>query len=154
MHPVATNPNRERQMPRLIGVLCALFAGACALSTEPRLSYEGRSAIVATSPTVVDAVVTVRNTGSATANVPTPHCPLWVAAYATAERNGEPLWRSGPDQCVTFPMILPPIAIAPGDFYDFTARVTLPTAIAGQRVFLAMSVPSVQPVPVGQLIVK
>jgi hypothetical protein len=138
-------------MPRLAGVLCGLFASACALSTEPRLSYEGRSAIVATSPTVVDAVVTVRNTGSATANIPTPICPLWVAAYATPERNGEPLWRSGTDVCISTLQRIPPIAIAPGDFYDFTARVILPTAIAGQRVFLATSVPNVQPVPVGQL---
>ena len=141
-------------MPRLTGVVCSLFLSACALSTAPRLSYAGRSAIVATSPTILDAVVTVRNTGSATANVPTPHCPLWVAAYATPERNGEPLWRSGTDVCITTLMILPPIAIAPGDYYDFTARAILPTAFSGQRVFLTMSLPSVQPVPVGQLVVK
>jgi len=141
-------------MPRLAGVLCALFATACALSTEPRLRYEGRSAIVATSPTIVDAVVTVRNTGSATANIPTPICPLGVAVYATPERSGEPLWRSGTDECISTLPILPPIAIAPGDYYDFTARAILPTTLSGQRVFLTMSVPSVQPVPVGQLLVK
>jgi hypothetical protein len=141
-------------MPRLVAALFALAVSACALSTEPRLSYEGRSAIAATGPTIVDAAVTIRNTGSATANIPTPVCPLAVTVYATPERTGEPLWRSAPDTCVVAPMIVPPIAIAPGDFYEFTARAILPSSFTGQRVFLAMSVPGVQPVPVGQLIVK
>jgi hypothetical protein len=141
-------------MARFAGVLCSLIASACALSTAPRLSYEGRSAIVATRPTIVDAVVTVRNTGSATANIPTSICPLGIAVYATPERSGEPLWRSGADECVSTLQVLPPIAIAPGDFYDFTARAILPTTFSGQRVFLTMSVPSAQSVPVGQLLVK
>jgi hypothetical protein len=147
-------PNREEQMARLASVLCSLFVSACALSTEPRLSYEGRSAIVATSPTIVDAVVTVRNTGSTMATIPTPVCPLGVAVYFTPERNGMPRWTSAPDTCVTTGMMLPPITIAPGDFYDFTARAIVPTTFSGQRVFLAMSVPSGRAVPVGQLTVK
>lgn len=142
------------KMPRFVISLFGLVVSACALSTEPRLSYEGRSAIAATSPTIVDAAVTIRNMGSATANIRTPVCPLGIAVYATPERTGEPLWSSAPDTCVVFPMIVPPIAIAPGDFYEFTARAILPTSFTGQRVFLAMSVPGAQPVPVGQLIVK
>jgi hypothetical protein len=51
-------------------------------------------------------------------------------------------------------MMLPPIAIAPGDFHDFTARAILPTTFSGQRVFLAMSVPSNRAVPVGEILVK
>lgn len=144
-------------MPRFVGLLYVFFVGACAPASEPRLSYEGHSAIVATSPTVVNAVVTVRNTGLATANLPAPICPSWVAAYATAERNDEPLWRSGSSGCVyTTVPDLPPIIIAPGDFYDYAVRITLPTAITGRRVFLAMyvSVPRLKPIPVGQLVVK
>jgi len=105
----------------------------------------------------VDAVVTVRNTGSVTANHPAPICASWVAAYATAERNDEPLWRSPTSGCV-FSIVpdLPPIVIAPGDFYDYSVRVSLPAAIIGRRVFLAMyvSVPGLKPIPVGQLVVK
>jgi len=109
---------------------------------------------VATNPTVVDAVVTVRNIGSSMANVRTPSCPLWVAAYATPERNDEPLWKSGGPTCISSLDILPPIVIAPEGFYDFTVRVTLPTDITGRRVFLSMTIPRVEPVPVGQLTVR
>ncbi len=106
-------------MPRLLGLSCILFAGACASSTQQRLSYEGHSAVIAISPTVVDAVVTVRNTGRATANIPTLNCPLWVAGYATPERNEEPIWKSEPNQCFLPVPTVTPILVAPGDFYDF-----------------------------------
>jgi hypothetical protein len=142
-------------MPKLFAALFGLVVSGCASSTEPRLNYEGRFAIAATAPTIVDAAVTIRNTGSATANISTPPCPLGIAVYPTPDRSGKPLWLSEPRSCVWDLMIYPPIAIAPGDFYEFTARAIIPTTFTGQRVYLAMSVPgSVKPVPVGQLIVK
>ena len=141
-------------MPRLFGLLCALTGVACASSTAPRLSYEGHSAIVATSPTVVDAVVTVRNLGSITANIPAPVCPLRIIAYDTAERDDEPLWASSGDTCITTLQTRPPIVLGPGDFYDFSLRQTLPTTLSGRRVFLSISAIGGRQVPIGQIIVK
>ena len=142
-------------MTKFVGLFIVVaFASGCASATEPRLSYEGHSSVLGVSPTVVEAVVTVRNTGSAVANIPTRHCPLWIAAFATPERNGEPLWRSAGEQCVSIPMILPPIVVAPGDFIDFTVRASLPASLNGKRVFLTMAVPNASPVPVGQVLVK
>ena len=140
-------------MTRLVSFFCVLFTCGCSSAAIPRLSYEGRSTIVSTSPTVVDAMVTVRNTGSTTANLRRPICPIRIAAYATPERDTEPLWTSGEDSCVTFPMIYPPISIGPRDYYDFTTRVTLPAGLARKPLFLAMRLPfaNLQPVPVGQV---
>ena len=139
-------------MPRIIGLLFLACVGACASTAAPRLSYEGRSTIVATNPLVVDAVVTVRNTGSTTANLTTPHCPLWVAVYATAKRDAEPLFKSGSDSCISNLMIYPPIVIAPGDYFDFIVRATLPTFRGMGPVYLSMTVPQVQPIGAGQLV--
>lgn len=141
-------------MPRLFGLLCALIGGACASSTAPQLSYEGHSDIVATSPTVVDAVVTVRNLGSTTASISAPVCPLRIIAYDTAERDDEPLWASSGDTCITTLEIRPPIVLGPGDFYDFALRQTLPTTLSGRRVFLSISAIGGRQVSIGQVIVK
>ena len=136
----------------LVGVL--VLGNGCASSTAPRLSYEGHSNILATGPTVVDAVVTVRNTGSAPASIPVHPCSPTISAFSTPDRNDEPLWTSGPEACTALLIALPPIIIAPGDFYDFSVRATLPASLSGQRVYLTMSVPNVSPVPVGQVAVK
>ena len=137
---------------RIAGVIA--IATGCASTTEPRLSYQGHSNVLATGPTVVDAIVTVRNIGSVPANIPVPPCPLTIAAYATAARDNEPLWRSGTEGCASDLMILPPIVVAPGDFYDFNVRASLPASLSGNRVFLTMSVPTASAVPVGQVVVK
>jgi hypothetical protein len=164
-HPNQNNQNntvREglthgfRRMPRFISVFCLVLACACASLSKPRLAYEGHSTVTGTKPTVVDVVVTVRNTGSSAANLPKPMCPLQVIAYATPERNDEPLWKSTPDLCIVAPMIVPPIAIGPNDFYDFTTQITLPEDLAGRPVFLSMRVPGaeVHGVPVGQVQIR
>jgi hypothetical protein len=136
----------------VVGIV--VIACGCASATEPRLSYEGHSNILATNPTLVDATVTVRNSGSVAANIPVPPCPLTIAAHATADRNDEPLWRSGSETCVSDLMILPPIIVAPGDFYDFKVQATLPVSLVGKRVFLTMSIPAANPIPIGQVVVK
>jgi hypothetical protein len=135
-------------------VLITLLLGACTYA-EPRLAFEGRSTVVTTMPTVVDAVVRARNNGSATARLPRPICPLRIAAYPTAERNTAPLWKSGEESCVSDLMIYPPIAIAPRDYFEFPVRVTLPPELANRRVFLSMRLPLVgvglMLVPIGQV---
>jgi hypothetical protein len=142
-------------MLRFVGVVgLVAIASGCASTTGPRLSYEGHTNVVATSPTLLDATVTVRNTGSVNANIPVPYCPLTITAFATPDRNDEPLWRSGDETCVSDLMIRPPIVVAPGDFYDFNVRASLPASLSGKRVFLTMSVPNASRVPVGQVLVK
>jgi hypothetical protein len=150
---------RTQPKPELRSIVASLLVnvlilGGCASQSHPRLNFEGHSAIASTGPTVVNAVVTVRNTGTQKANVPRPGCPLWLAAYASAERNTEPLWRSGADYCISTLMIVPPIEIAPGDFYDFTLHLTLPSVLSGRHVFLSMRVPTGGLIPVGQLTVR
>jgi hypothetical protein len=51
-------------------------------------------------------------------------------------------------------MILPPISIASGDYYDFTVRATIPAGLSGKLVFLSIGLPQVGLVPVGQLTVR
>ncbi len=143
--------------PRFVKNLWLAFGlttAACTSATAPRLNYEGHSSVVSTTPTVVDAVVTLRNIGSTTAHVSPPVCPLAITAFGSAERNEEPLWQSGSDTCISSLMIYPPIIIAPGDFYEYEVTATLPSTLAGKRVFLSMLVPSAGLVPIGQLVVK
>ena len=139
-----------RQFLRHAFLFYIAFVVACASAAPPRLSYEGHSVVVARNPTVVDAVVTVRNIGSVIANFRVPPCPLWIAVYGTPERKGQPLWKSGSDTCVSTGMIFPPIVIAPGDYYDFRLRETIPLETSGRDpVYLSMSVPPIQADPVG-----
>ena len=135
---------------RTLSVLCLCFATACASGAKPRLNYEGYSVVSERNPTVVDAIVTVRNTGSATAKIPVAVCPFQVAAFADPERQAQPLWKSSPDTCVTLLMLYPPILVAPGDFFDYRVRVNIPPEMTNRTLYLSMTVPGHR-VPVGQV---
>lgn len=133
-------------------LLTALGFFGCA-STQ-RLSYEGRSTIMGIQPISVMAVVTIRNNGSATVNVPQPICPLRVWAYATPERNTVPMWKSGEETCISTLPILPPIAIGPKDYHDFSVRVLIPRGLVeGTPLYLAMRLPveGGRVIPIGQI---
>ena len=133
-----------------LGVVLLFLELGCASAAKPRLSYEGSSVISERNPTIVDAVVTVRNTGSATAKIPAAVCPYQVAAFADAERKSQPVWKSTPDTCITLLMLLPPILIAPGDFFDYRVRANIPAEMTNHTLYLSMTVPGHR-IPVGQV---
>ena len=141
--------HRSAKAVPLAAVLMSL-ANGCASSGAPRLSYEGYSVISERNPTTVDAVVTVRNTGSTTAKIPAAICPYQVAAFSDAGRKSEPIWKSRPDGCVTLLMLLPPILIAPGDFFDYRVHANIPEEMTTRTLYLSVTVPGHR-VPIGQV---
>ncbi|MBC7789633.1 MAG: hypothetical protein H7Z74_06785 [Anaerolineae bacterium] len=116
----------------LVGALsaCSVFR-----STAPqRLIYEGYSTVVATNPTVVDAVVTVRNTGAAAVQMNSGLCVLHLEAYTNAAREGTPAWGSGMPACLALGLV----TVEPGNTYDFKTRGTLPASLSPGVYYLAL----------------
>ncbi len=126
-------------MSRFVGAITLVVAlSACSVfrSTAPeRLTYEGYSTVVATSPLVVDAVVTVRNTGAAAAQIYGNNCGVHLEAYTNAAREGPPAWESGMPSCLAAGPI---VTLDPGDSYDFKARATLPASLSPGVYYLAL----------------
>lgn len=142
-------------MRKFVGLVAiGLLVNACSVfgSTEPtRLSYEGRSTVLSANPVSVDAVVTVRNTGNATTDINASGCPLYIAAYTTPGREGDPVWASAgkTTACAAVAQI---VALAPGDYYDYRVRATVPSSLAPGRYYLAMlGADGFRPVPIGQV---
>lgn len=127
---------------------CSVFS-----STEPaRLSYEGRSTVLSADPLSLEGVVTVRNVGSKTVTINVNECPLFIAAYTTPDREGDPAWASGSWNAIGCTLELRFRTLAPGDYYDFLERATLPPSLARGRYYLAMvGADGFRPVPIGQL---
>jgi hypothetical protein len=138
-------------MSRFVGALALVVAtGACsAFSTAPpRLTYEGYSTVVATSPIVVDAFVTVRNSGPAPAQITGGLCVGFMEAYTNAAREGSPVWSSAGPTCLAAKLV----TINPGDSYDFKTRGTLPASLSPGVYYLAfVGARGMDRIPVGQV---
>jgi hypothetical protein len=133
----------------LIGLLCMSIG--CATAARRDLRYEGYSVIAGANPATVDAVVTVRNDGSKIAKIPPSACPIRLLAFGDPERMGQPIWKSGPETCISSGMIRPPFLVGPGDFFEFRVRTDVPRWPSTSPIFLSMTVPGRGLVPVGQL---
>ena len=125
-------------MSRFVGAITLVVGlSACSVfrSTAPeRLTYEGYSTVVATNPTVVDAVVTIRNNGPAAVQIRGSLCSGHLEVYTNAAREGPPAWGSGMPTCLASQLV----TLDPGDTYDFKVRGTLPTALSPGVYYLAL----------------
>ena len=142
-------------MLRLVGAgltIVALVGCNAFHSTEPtRLSVEGKSTLITETPKTIQAVVTVRNTGTRVTDINITGCPLFLEAFATPERSGEPAWstRDINMACITMVRLM---ALAPGDYYDFVVKGTLPSTLPHGRYYLAVwGAYGATHVPVGQI---
>ena len=142
-------------MLRLVGaalIVVALTGCNAFRSTEPnRLSVEGKSTLITETPKTIQAVVTVRNTGTRVTDINVTGCPLFLEAFATPERSGEPVWstRDSNMACIAMVRLL---SLAPGDYYDFVVKGTLPSTLPQGRYYLAVwGACGASHVPVGQI---
>jgi hypothetical protein len=126
-------------MRRFVGVgLFAIVLAGCNSSTDPGLlTFEGRHNVLVQSPLTVEGVVTVRNVGHEPTTIAAPNdCNLTLEAFTTAERTGQPVWRSNVATACTAEARI--MTLAPGDYYDFKTTGTIPTTLPHARYYLAV----------------
>ena len=128
-------------MPRFVGLLVFVsVALGCHDTTAPNeLTYELHTSIVSAKPMAIETSIVARNNTDRVIHVDRNICPSSVAIFPTVDRVGTPEWSSmgANAECALW---AGPLALAPGDFYQFTLGGTVPSTVRDGMHFVLLDI--------------